>query len=176
MKKVLLLNFCLLLSSVAFANSPWWNVEQIDNIEHYQTNQSTVGYKRVMLSSCAVTLPVSIVIGSSVNVSGTANVTGSTVSVLNPSLVEFDSLISTFQMITANESNGVVSYTPNFWVNEISILSEGGYNTVNSNFGILKDIPDGCPVSPKLKRIIKPTFTWTLLHGTTLHIFCSGGN
>ena len=95
----------------------------------------------------------------------------------NPSLSEFDTLVSSVIKITANESNGIVSFYTKISVKSYSILSEGGYNTVMStSCGNIVNIPDGMPDNVTLPRIVvNPVFTWTLTAGTTLHIQVVGG-
>ncbi len=102
----------------------------------------------------------------------------STVTITNPSLNEFDLLSSSVIKIMANESNGITSFSPGISIKQISILSEGGYNSVTTNnCGYYNDIPDGMPDNIPLPRIVTgTTFSWALTPGTTLHIQVVGGN
>jgi hypothetical protein len=118
-----------------------------------------------------------VITSGTMNVTGTVALVTSSVTITNPSVTEFDTSSSTFDTCTANEDNGTTNYYPNFQVKQIHIMSEGGYNTVTcAPGGTLRDCPDGAGLSITLPRAInKPHLSWTLLHGTTLHITVVGG-
>ena len=165
MKKVLCLIFFLGLVSLVNADIVR-NADQVLNSSFIEKSTTTG-----MPSSIRVTIST----GSTSSMS-ISNFTSST-TLTNASLITFDNLTSTVSKIMANESNGITFFYSSMTVNNISILSEGGCNSVLiSNVGNINSIPDGMPDNITLpKAVVNPVFTWTLTAGTTLHIQVVGG-
>ncbi|MDD5531078.1 MAG: hypothetical protein PHX21_13755 [bacterium] len=149
----------------------------IDTITINNTGFDVTNRPEVFVNTVTVVNFTSTVTIANDNLNVTATNFTSSVTLTNPSLIEFDVLNSSVTKIMANESNGIVSFSPIMSVKSISILSEGGYNSVTTNnCGYYNDIPDGMPDNIILPRVvINPTFSWSLTAGTTLHIQVVGG-